>query len=60
MKRKTRRVVYVLEALVNYEGSTILGIYSTKRKAEKAQAKHVAGPGFQPDEYQIGRVVVNS
>lgn len=59
-RRKPRkRTVYVLESITHYESSTILGVYSTKRRAEKAQQEHVAAKGFQPDEYAITPHVVD-
>lgn len=35
--RKRKRTLFVLEALHNYEPGHVVGVYSTRRKAEKAQ-----------------------
>lgn len=58
LRKPHKRTVHVLESVVHYESSTVLGVYSTKRRAEKAQQEHVA-KGFQPDEYSITPYVVD-
>lgn len=58
-KRKRTRRVWVLEAVYHYETATVSGVYSTKRRAEKAQAALEALKGFQPDEYTINAHVVD-
>lgn len=60
-RRKPRKqTVFVLEGIVHYEQGTILGVYSTQRKAEKARDEFIVAKGSQPDEYQIGKHVVNA
>lgn len=60
-RRKPRaRKVFVLLAVVHYETSTISGVFSTQRKAEKARDAFIAAKGSQPDEYQIEPHVVNA
>lgn len=58
-KKPRKRTVFVLEAIVHYESSTVSGVYSTKRRAEKAQAALEALKGYQPDEYSITPHVVD-
>lgn len=50
---------WVLEALVDYEPGTVLGVYSTKRRANKAEAFWRANPTGRGDDYQVTRHVVS-
>lgn len=55
--RKPKRYVYVLMGEVHYETSTVLGVYSTKRRAEKAKDAHVTG---WYDDYSVERFEVDA
>lgn len=55
-KKARKQTVYVLTGGFNYERTCVLGVYSTRRRAEKAEAADTGG--F--DDYTIDAVVVNA
>lgn len=48
-----QNTVYVLSGVVDYEDSTILGVFSTLLLAEEAEKEHSASRFRFPDGYEI-------
>lgn len=54
-----KRTVYVLEWLVDYEPGHVSGVFSTKKRAEKAMAAG-SGMAYKPDDWRISKVTVDA
>lgn len=52
--------VYVLEGVVQYEGGSVLGAYSTRELAEAAARAHRESVEMPYDFYDVHEVVVDA
>lgn len=57
-KRLRKQTVHILYAYWSYEGGVVLGVYRTKRRAEKARDAYVAAK-HSYDGYEIFHHVVD-
>lgn len=57
MKKVKIKIVYVAECCYDYEGFSIIGIYSTKKKAEKACKKDNNGDSHEVESFLINQEV---
>lgn len=57
-KKPRKRTVYVLESIHMHYESSVSGVYSTKRRAEKALAA-LAANARRPDNYNVTAHVVD-
>ena len=55
-RRKRRQVVYVLTGSYAYENTVVVGVYSTRKRAEKARAANTT----KYDYYSVDGVTVNA
>lgn len=53
--------VFVLESLLNYEGSIILGVYSTEEKAETERDRPEVQKRYDyADDFEISKFVLDA
>lgn len=45
--------VWVAEITYNYESGYVVGVYRTKRAAEKARVDHPGGDGYDVTEFEV-------
>lgn len=59
-RKRRRQTVYVLTGSYQYENTVVIGVYSTRKRAEKAREVNSAERTTTYDYYSIDGVVVNA